>query len=227
MEITIIKGYKVLIDREDFKLVSQYRWHVNDSGYAVWRGIKDGKKQTIRMHRLIMGTPIDKVTDHINHNKLDNRKSNLRICTQSENGLNRKNQGKGYWFQKQNNNWVVELSGKHIGTFPSELEAKSVVNLIRNGGVYVKPEPTHCSKGHSLHDAYNYRGSKLCRKCQSIRSKAYFRRKYVPRPREKVAVCPKGHNKLLTRTKKGDCTLCARIRSKEWRERKAALKTAI
>lgn len=226
MEVTI-KGHRVLFDKEDFNLVSQYRWYINDSGYAVWRGIKDGKKQTIRMHRLIMNAPSDKVIDHINHNKLDNRKTNLRICTQSENMLNLKNQGRGYWFQKQNNNWVVELSGKHIGVFASELEAKNVVNLIRSGGVYVKPKRTHCSRGHSLHDAYNYNGRKLCRICQSIRSKAYFKRKYVPKPRKQVTVCPRGHNKLLTRTKKGDCSLCINIRRKEWRERKAVLKTEI
>ena len=112
-----IKNRVVLYDEQDHETISQYKWHINDSGYAVWRGNINGNKKTIRMHRLIMNPPSDKVIDHINHNTLDNRRSNLLICTQSENMRNLSNQGKGYWYQKQNKNWVVEICGKHIGCF--------------------------------------------------------------------------------------------------------------
>lgn len=167
-----------MIDQEDYQLVSTLKWHKSDNGYAVWRGIKDGKKQTIRMHRLITNCPKGKIIDHINHDKLDNRKSNLRICTQSENMRNKRVQGKGYWFQKQNSNWVVEVNNKHIGVFKSETEAAQVVQLVRSGGVYTKPERTHCKYGHSLESAYIVRGEKRCKPCQKKRSRQYYERKF-------------------------------------------------
>lgn len=176
-----ITGGVVEFDDEELEKISQYKWHVNDMGYAVWRGIENGVKRTVRMHRHIMGTPKGLVTDHVNHNPLDNRKENLRICTQSENMRNRRDQGKGYWFQRQNKNWVVEIHGIHRGTFETELEASKFASLVRSGLIEKKPKviPTHCSYGHSLEDAYFYNGSKHCKPCQRRRSKEYNRRKYA------------------------------------------------
>ncbi len=90
MELTIIsKGieYKCLYDAEDHKLISKYGWFKSNN---YIRGYARHKKQQIAMHRLIMGivdNPNIEV-DHINHNKLDNRKSNLRLCTRAENSRN-------------------------------------------------------------------------------------------------------------------------------------------
>jgi len=169
-----ITGGEVQIDEEDFELVSTLKWHVGDTGYAVWRGVKDGKKQTIRMHRLVTNCPRGKVIDHVNHDKLDNRKENLSVCTQSDNMRNLRNQGKGYWYQGQNSNWVVEIYGRHIGVFTTENEAKEVVELVRSGGVYIKPEKTHCNYGHSLDNAYIVNNKKTCKLCQSRRSREYY-----------------------------------------------------
>lgn len=215
-QLILAKGV-VIYDDQDHELIDQYRWHVSDLGYAVWRGRVDGVQKTIRMHRLIMQCPDKLVVDHLNHNRLDNRRANLRICTQAENTRNRKEPGRGYWFQKQNSNWVVELNGRHIGVFDTEVEAADIVALIRSGGTYRKPERTHCKYGHLLADAYVYGGSKICRACQSRRSRRYFKNKYIPRPRKHTLLCPRGHNKLETRTANGDCRLCASIRSKEQR----------
>lgn len=165
------------IDGTDLELVSQYKWHVNDRGYAVWRGIKDGKKQTIRMHRLILNAPKGKVVDHRNHDPLDNRRENIWVCTQSDNLRNKRNQGKGYWKHSQNNNWVVEVNGKHIASVLTEREAMDLVAHIRAGGSYIKPERTVCKYGHSLKSAYDYGDGKRCKQCQSLRSKKYYRRK--------------------------------------------------
>ena len=177
MEVNITGG-TVLIDEADFELINAYRWHVNDMGYAVWRGVKDGVKSTIRMHRLITGCPKGKIVDHINHNPLDNRRENLRVCTQSENMRNLRDQGKGYWFHKQNHNWAVEINGKHVGVFETEEEAARIAEFVRNGGTYLKPVRTFCKWGHSLANAYDYGAGKRCRTCQSLRSKSYYRRKY-------------------------------------------------
>lgn len=177
-----ITNATVEIDEQDLQLVSKYKWHLNSTGYAVWRGIEDGVKKTVRMHRLITGAPPEKIVDHINHNRLDNRRINLRVCTQAENMLNKRNQGKGYWYQKQNNNWVVEIQGKHRGCFSTEQEAKEFARQVRLGLVDKKPkiERQFCKYGHSLENAYQYKGyGKLCKTCQSLRSREYYRRKHA------------------------------------------------
>ena len=177
--IVDVKGHKVQIDASDHKLISKYKWHVGSTGYAVWRGKIDGKKQTVRMHRLITGCPRGKIVDHINHDRLDNRRANLRICTQSENMRNLRNQGRGYWRHRKNKNWVVEVYGKHIGCFSTEAEAARMAEHVRSGGTYIKPEATHCSKGHELRDAYVIHGNRRCKVCQSIRSREYYQRRKV------------------------------------------------
>lgn len=176
-----ITGGIVQIDEVDLYLIKAYKWHVSDRGYAVWRGVRGGIKKTIRMHRIIAKTPKGMITDHINHDKLDNRRSNLRICTQSDNMRNKRDQGKGYWFQRQNLNWVVEVNGIHRGTFTTEKEAKDFVALVRAGLAYKKPkiQPLNCIYGHSIADAYIYNGKKNCKQCQSQRSKKYYRRKHA------------------------------------------------
>lgn len=76
----------ILVDDEDYERLSQYNWYLNESGYAVAK--VDGK--TERMHRLILGLePFDgKAGDHVNRNRLDNRRSNLRVVTTTENNRN-------------------------------------------------------------------------------------------------------------------------------------------
>lgn len=99
--ILISKGKTVLVDDCDYKDLMKNKWHFTTAGYAA-RSIGGGakKKRTILMHRQILGV-IDRLTlvDHINGNTLDNRRCNLRLCTYSQNGANRrlnKNNKTGY-----------------------------------------------------------------------------------------------------------------------------------
>lgn len=86
MEVRVEPNYKMIIDAEDYNKVIRYRWRYN-KGYAETK--VEGK--TTGAHRLIMNIPIkDKVVDHINGNKLDNRKNNLRVVDVQGNALNRK-----------------------------------------------------------------------------------------------------------------------------------------
>lgn len=78
----------ILYDPEDEAIFLSRKWYISSEGYAVWRGVVDGKKQTVRLHRLINKTPDSLFTDHINRNKLDNRRANLRTVTQAENNAN-------------------------------------------------------------------------------------------------------------------------------------------
>lgn len=78
--------YRAKVDDIDYEKVSKHTWYYT-GGYA--QAVIDDKK--IGMHRYIMNTPKGLVTDHLNHDTLDNRRSNLRICTHAENMANRKN----------------------------------------------------------------------------------------------------------------------------------------
>lgn len=84
---------EILFDLEDYDLIKDYYWYIQyvnkERTYKRVVGVvKHG--QYIKMHRLIMNVSNDLVIDHINQNPLDNRKSNLRICSQKENMRNRK-----------------------------------------------------------------------------------------------------------------------------------------
>lgn len=83
------KGYTTKIDLEDYERVKDYHWFTTCLGYAYAHITINGKETQVTLHRLIMDCPDGMVVDHINHDKLDNRKCNLRICTQQQNSWNR------------------------------------------------------------------------------------------------------------------------------------------
>lgn len=87
-EIPLTHGHVAIIDDEDVAWLTQWSWHCLD-GYAV-RTINHSKtrKERVRMHRLIARAAPDQLVDHINRNGLDNRRANLRCCTQAENSRN-------------------------------------------------------------------------------------------------------------------------------------------
>lgn len=79
------KGQEILVDDCDFEDLNKYLWRINDQGYVIRSCRINSKKTAIRMHRVIMQVEKGQVIDHINHITTDNRKKNLRICTQAEN----------------------------------------------------------------------------------------------------------------------------------------------
>jgi hypothetical protein len=94
-KISLTQDKFVLVDNEDFEWLIRWKWKDNGIGYAVT--YIDGK--TIRMHRMIVNATTGKEVDHINGNRLDNRKINLRECTKSQNHMNnflQKNNTTGY-----------------------------------------------------------------------------------------------------------------------------------
>lgn len=90
-KIKIGNNLYTLIDESDYDILSKYHWHFDKqktgSGYAVSR-LSNGKR--IYMHRLLTNCPDNMIVDHIDGNKLNNRKSNLRICTPKQNSQNRR-----------------------------------------------------------------------------------------------------------------------------------------
>ena len=77
--------FRALIDTEDLPLVVHMRWNISGQGYAI----SDHKRKKVLLHRVVMGDPLE-CLDHINRDRLDNRKENLREATPSQNTANSK-----------------------------------------------------------------------------------------------------------------------------------------
>lgn len=107
---------KAIIDIEDISKVKNIKWRMNCNGYVI-----NNSNTSMFLHRRILNT--DKMVDHINGNRLDNRKSNLRICNHSQNQMNANYKGvydyNGRYIAK------IKLNGKqkHIGVFDIYEEA--------------------------------------------------------------------------------------------------------
>ena len=123
------KGKFALVDDEDFENLKKYIWNCDIRGYVTTTLPRRGGKQPyLLMHRIIMNTPKGLDTDHRNGDRLNNQKSNLRICTRSQNKMNmgarRDNKlgVKGVYVQKYTFNGrtreyinaKIMLNGKHI-----------------------------------------------------------------------------------------------------------------
>jgi len=132
-----ITGGATVIDLEQLPTFDLYRWHVNSGGYAAWRGIVEGCKKTIRLHRLIAKTPDHLVTDHINHDRLDNRSVNLRACTSRSNSQNVVGR-RGYCWDQSKKKWLVRYRDQFYGRYLTEAEAKVAIKLARSGVEYAK-----------------------------------------------------------------------------------------
>lgn len=131
--ITTSKGHEILVDDQDYELLSMMNWHVKGNGYAVMNW--GGKMRLQRtMHRLILGVyDTNVIIDHKDRNKLNNTRDNLRICTAKQNARNRKAQiGStskylGVSFFNRDKKWFshIRINGKskHLGVFKDEIEA--------------------------------------------------------------------------------------------------------
>ena len=130
---------KMLCDLEDWETLGEYSWRLSNQGYATTNiPAKDGapKKSWVRAHTLIIEKPSEGfMTDHINRNKLDNRKSNLRIVSARENILNRNIFEKNKYgirgvqlLKNRNKKWTAKITVNneiiHLGYFYTLDEAK-------------------------------------------------------------------------------------------------------
>lgn len=143
-KIKLSTGHYTLVDDVDFERLSQYRWQLHSGGYAfraayipASKSITGKKRRkTVYMHRLIMDNPENKMIDHINKDKLDNRRTNLRVVTASQNQMNsRRRQAsgfKGVYYVKERNIYRVILGFKHkaktVGWFKNKIEAAKAYN---------------------------------------------------------------------------------------------------
>ena len=138
------KGLYAIVDDDDYDWLSQYSWITSSIGYAsrYTRKTADKKGKNIFMHREIMKCDDKtKIVDHINHNTLDNRKSNLRICTASQNQYNKvKGRGdfvskfKGVCYLPKKHGWKasIRVNKRMIvrGVYKDEIIAAAVYNKL-------------------------------------------------------------------------------------------------
>ena len=124
----------VIVDDDLLEELSKRTWFIGADGYVV---ANEGRGRQVRMHHLVIGRPPEtvdlSVTDHINANKLDNRRENLRHVSNRYNTKRAFFHTKGYYLRKDNGRWQVNCRWPGIvsGSFKTEEEAKARVSKIR------------------------------------------------------------------------------------------------
>lgn len=130
-------GEEFQIDDVDVGILEKYpRIYRNSDGYIVVQSTGRRNERRYLLHRLTMDCPPHLVVDHINHDKADNRRQNLRICTRNENNLNRiksekpdfhTSQYKGVKWHKEDQKWhaQIQVNKKYVwlGMYETEIEA--------------------------------------------------------------------------------------------------------
>ncbi len=137
-EIPLSRGLIAVVDDEDYGWLCAYKWHANAYGYAVRRihhPTKPDSQTSVFMHREILSLEFGdkRQGDHINFETLDNRRSNLRVATASENGSNRRllrgnTSGlKGVTWHKRDRKWQAAIGvgngKKYLGYFDTAEQA--------------------------------------------------------------------------------------------------------
>lgn len=145
--IQLSQGLVAKVDDEDHERLSQYKWCVAKRA-IVWYAcrnvrLEDRRKAQILMHRDILTPPRGFVIDHIDHDGLNNQRSNLRVVTQGENLMNaRKRRGtssrfKGVYWDKREQRWVASITvdGKchWIGQYTDEERAARAYDVFARG----------------------------------------------------------------------------------------------
>jgi hypothetical protein len=123
----LTKGFHALIDVEDWDIVSPLRWQA-----SVVKGRVYAKSGKHYLHRIIMDAAKDRQVDHISGDPLDNRRSNLRPCTNRQNSSNQRSRGgsskyKGVHWNRKQSVWVASIHAnygtQYIGHFNFEEDA--------------------------------------------------------------------------------------------------------
>lgn len=135
-KITVADGRNFIIDVQDLKDVSEKSWYISAQGYVT----TDIKGKSISLHNYLFKPDENQIIDHINRDKLDNRRKNFRKCTKQQNcfnqGLRSTNTSgyKGVVLDKRRNTYYsrITYNGKtyHIGTFRTDqiIEAAKAYN---------------------------------------------------------------------------------------------------
>ena len=123
----------MLVDNEDHAMLATRKWYITGGGYAktsIWDR-KERRNRNIAAHKIILWAPRELVVDHIDGNKLNNQKNNLRACTVAQNSRNSRKRARnksGFkGVSRKNSRWSVQISidgkSRRIGSFDTPEEA--------------------------------------------------------------------------------------------------------
>lgn len=144
-------GGRAIMDIDDYETLKKYPWQEDIKGRArcsIWNKELRRQKGTL-MYRLIMKAPKGMDVDHINHDVHDNRRCNLRLCSEAQNSRNLVGRGgtsryKGVVWHKKNKRWEagikVNYKRIYLGSFHTEEEAALAYNegALKYHGQYAR-----------------------------------------------------------------------------------------
>ena len=132
-KIPLTQGAVAKVDDEDYEWLKRFRWHVHRSGRRTWYARRFSGDRSIMMHNELLSPLPGVVVDHINHNGLDNRRANLRLCMPVDNNrnsrsrLNSTSKYKGVSLDKRRGKWRARIHRAgveyYLGCFTNQLEA--------------------------------------------------------------------------------------------------------
>lgn len=144
--------YRAKVDDADYEVLSKHKWYLTGHRYAGASYQKNRVRHYIYMHRAIMGANENDIIDHINGDCLDNRRDNLRVCSNSQNGLNAKRPknntsgAKCVFFHKKKGKWYVRtrIDGKdsfrgYFSTFDDAVRVRDEI-FAENHGEFARYE---------------------------------------------------------------------------------------
>jgi hypothetical protein len=132
--LSLSQGLYTLVDAEEYDFLSQFPCHTHFSeSNKPYACAATAEYKRVRLHKIILNLKYRQTADHINGDTLDNRRSNLRICTSKQNRWNRKknrNNTSGYrgvYWHKRNKKWTtiicIEGVNKRLGQYNTAIEA--------------------------------------------------------------------------------------------------------
>lgn len=147
--IQLTKNQVTKVDDGDYEYLNQWKWYCNNTGYAGREHyMGDYKRKTLLMHRIILQAQPGQEVDHVNGDKLDNRRSNLRFVTRTQNLQNRAWQFKGVSKKSDKTRgqkrWVARINfegkTKFLGDFftPEEAEQAYLEATKKYFGEYAR-----------------------------------------------------------------------------------------
>jgi hypothetical protein len=141
-EICLSKGLVTIVDDSDYETLAKHKWFASFGGGGdpnQRHAARNVGGALVLMHRFILNPPSRMVIDHINGDGLDNRRENLRVCTQRQNCANQRIRRdntsgyKGVYFNKRDERWVVQIRHRRerifVGSFKDKNEAALAYNV--------------------------------------------------------------------------------------------------
>lgn len=130
---------KFIVDMCDLERVIRHKWSETNNGYIA--SYPNGK--ILLLHRFITNCPDGMMVDHINHDRRDNRRSNLRICTAKVNCNNKSKEAKCITEKHQNGHiyYIVYFKGQYKGCFTNKQKAETKVEELKE--IYKKENPLY------------------------------------------------------------------------------------